>query len=66
MVVADWEGDSHLKKMFKFLKDTASAVNTQTITVGNYRVQIVRQIAEGGFAFVYMVKDAKVIILQWN
>jgi serine/threonine protein kinase len=33
--------------------------NGTMIAVGEYRVQIVKLLAEGGFAFVYLVKDAQ-------
>lgn len=29
------------------------------VSVGNLRVQIVKQLAQGGFAFVYLVKDVQ-------
>eukprot|EP00752_Nemacystus_decipiens_P014345 g12762.t1 len=38
---------------------TAEYLTHQEMTVGSYKVQIVREMAEGGFSTVYLVRDAR-------
>ena len=37
----------------------SSSKNTKQITIGNYTVKVKKQIAEGGFSFIFLCQDSK-------